>query len=125
VIARINISSVSSQVSAAQLADLARQAPSVGVFSMIDRREVGRVISYDWQPPDLWADIELQDDASMVDGMRAAAAICRDECDGKVTVTLGGVMLTTLPRELIRTLGSGLSYADAVAKLTADRKRPS
>lgn len=103
----LNIMSVADHLDAAQLAKLAQTAPSVTVVSTRLQREIGHTLRYEFRDPDLWAECEIAEDPS---AERASSAIATV----KGEPVLLGVLLTTLPRGLLRSVGMGLSFSDAI-----------
>lgn len=102
---RINIAS-EGWLGEESLAGLAESREGLPVFSSIDGRLIGRTVSYGWIPPDLWAECELDDDATLAGATAAAIVICpTNETDPPPPLALSGVLVTRLSHDMIRRLG--------------------
>jgi hypothetical protein len=110
----LNIASVNdcSNITAAELARAARVAPLLVVYGYREGVSVGRVVRYEWRPPeDLWALCEL-DEAIAAEyrnrgGMQCESVFAQNGRDG--TAWLAMVVLTGLPKgELGRIIAARL-----------------
>jgi len=106
---QVCISSVSPEATSEILARAAKCAPGVKVFSTTSNRIVGKTLAYEFTDPDLWAEVELEDDTDMA-GTRTAALIAMAPAGPMIAA----VMLTRLSRPMIEAAGLGLTHAQAV-----------
>lgn len=95
-----NILSACPQCAGETLPKLALSTRSVSVFSTVDNRFVGHTLRLEIRDAiDLWAELELDDNASRF--RRAAAVLTRESPD---SIQIVAVLATDLPRDAIRRL---------------------
>jgi hypothetical protein len=107
----LNILSVHAQIPIEMLAEIERSAPGVEVLSTVERRKIGRCTQYWLDGEDLWAEVELEDDAlTHLAGTHAESVVALK--DGRPV--LCAVVVTTLPRGMLDAAAQEKPFVEAV-----------
>lgn len=107
----LNILSVNGQVTPEILAQIERSEPGVEVLSTVERRKIGRCTQYWLDGEDLWAEVELEDDAvTDLAGTHAESVIALK--DGRPLLCV--VVVTTLPRGMLDAAAQEKPFVEAV-----------
>ena len=100
---------VAAGLPAAQLDQLAK-TERVEVFSLTAQRYVGHAVRFRRQGAEVWADLELDDDAPLPNGTHAESVVCM----GQGRARLLAIALTTLPRGMVGAAFQGKSLPEAL-----------